>query len=847
MLSSLGACRDQSPVKDQPPSKIFVQYQETEEESQKPSFQPASPSGAPGQTEPQPAVRAKVPEQSQILSEVSSQAVDLKTQQCSQPVPMIVVQEYEEVKSSPQPQIHLSVQVKTSQSIEVKSEKVVSAQTKIDIEHHVESQESLPLSVSQQQTEKGPVASQPSQNLQQAESQVHNTQQLATQPHVYIINQQEKTQLTKQEKVQPQVSIQSQSQGQLETQTQHAPKQQRKVKKSQAHLQNRPWLQQSQLENFNQKTMPQLIPKSQSEPEDKCKIISQAPPQHIVAVSSPEARGAAQGTAQSKSIVEGDEKHLKPAQSVAQERPLVETQNLPQTVPAVLAQPVTQKQPQQPVTVSIHQQVFPQPQPFLATQAQTTTQQTQAIAPNKQPQTQIMTPQQPQVMIQKQVQSQSMTPMQPQVMAQWQPQQTIAQPHPTVPRPHRFPVAQTMPQRLVQQYQTSPIQPQITMHRHQSLSQQPTMRNPTVISPQPKGASPIQPRIISMPQPQMPVQSQNQSQVKAQGTAIQLQGQLQWGQLGDLTQTYPRVQGPISVPARMQPLAHFQTHPQPQSVPPTQPQQWSPIRPGIVTQIYPTVQIPGQIVQPQITGYPKIQPQSQPQQWPSARPESLLGQSQIRTQCPAQHIVPSQQWRPVSPERVSPVYPRPEAQGPKGPHPQSQYQALPRPASPQCQWSPVQPEHQFQVSSQTMFLGAPQPVASWNQPPAQAPIRPPSQQQPQQSQQKWSSSRTEAPSATLIQSQVAQAELQSQDLTNPQLPIQEPPQQQSAPRVKQPVLAQAPPQAYTEAYIKAQALVRDRFEEAKHCLQEHIIEAINVFKYKRMTDLQASFKEVCPF
>ncbi|KTF78168.1 hypothetical protein cypCar_00022230 [Cyprinus carpio] len=240
---------------------------------------------------------------------------------------------------------------------------------------------------------------------------------------------------------------------------------------------------------------------------------------------------------------------------------------------------------------------------------------------------------------------------------------------------------------------------------------------------------------------------------------------------------------------------------------------------------------------------PNLQPQSQPQQWSSARPELPWGQSQIRPQGPAQHIVPSQQWRPISPERVSPVYPRAETQGPKGPHPQTQYQALPRPASPQHQWRPVRPEHQFQVSSQTMFHGAPQPVAPWNQPPSQALIRSQSPQQPQQSQQKWISSKTEAPSATLIQSQVAQAELQSQDLTKLQLPVQEPPQQQSVPRVKQPALAQAPPQAYTEAYIKAQALVRDRFEEAKHCLQEHIIEAISVFKDKRIMDEQASVKE----
>uniref|UniRef100_A0A9J7YPI6 Nesprin-2-like n=1 Tax=Cyprinus carpio carpio TaxID=630221 RepID=A0A9J7YPI6_CYPCA len=755
---------------------------------------------------------------------------------------MIVVQDYEEEKSSPQPQMHPSVQVKDSQSFEVKSQNVVHAETKMYIEHHVESQVSLPQPVTQQQTEtqwqvQGPVASQPSQNLQQAESQVHNEQQIATQPYVHI-QQQEKTQLAKQQNVQPQVPIQSQPQGQLETQTQQVPKQQRKVKKSQAHLQNRPWLQQrSQLENVTQKPAPQLVPQSQLGPEDKCQLNSQTPLQHIVAVSSPEAQGPAQSATQSKSIVESDEKDLKPAQ------PLVVTQKLPQTVPAVPAQSVTQKQTQQPVTVPIHQQILNQPQPFLSTQAQA--QQPQATAPIKQQmQPQIVTPQQPQVMIQKQAQSQSMTPMQPQVMAQWQPQQTIAQPQPAVPQPQIFSVAQTMPQgtsRPAQQYPASHFQPQIMMQGQQSphgvaqaQSQQPTMHNPTIISPQPKGASTIQPRIISMPQPQMPLQSQTQTQVKAQGSApliFQPQGQPQWYQPGDVTQTYPNVQGPISVADQMQHLAHFQTHPQPPSIPPAQPQQWSPIRPGIENQTYPTVQVPGQVVQPQsqMSVYPKIQPQSQPQQWPSAIPESPCGQSQIRPQGPAQHVVTSHHWRPVSP-----VYPGAETQGPKGPLPQSQYQALPRPPSTQRQWGPVRPEHQFQVSSQTMLHGVFQPEAPWNHPPAQAPIRPQSPQQPQQRQQKWSSSRIEAPSETLIQSQAPQAELQSQDQI---------PQQQSAPLVKQLALAQAPPQAYTEAYIKAQALVRNRFEEAKHCLQEHIIEAISVFKDKRMTDEQASVKE----
>lgn len=59
-----------------------------------------------------------------------------------------------------------------------------------------------------------------------------------------------------------------------------------------------------------------------------------------------------------------------------------------------------------------------------------------------------------------------------------------------------------------------------------------------------------------------------------------------------------------------------------------------------------------------------------------------------------------------------------------------------------------------------------------------------------------------------------------------------------------PALAQVPPQAYTEAYAKAQALARNGFEDAKHCLQEHIMETINIFEDKRISTEQASVKEV---
>lgn len=67
------------------------------------------------------------------------------------------------------------------------------------------------------------------------------------------------------------------------------------------------------------------------------------------------------------------------------------------------------------------------------------------------------------------------------------------------------------------------------------------------------------------------------------------------------------------------------------------------------------------------------------------------------------------------------------------------------------------------------------------------------------------------------------------------------------PCVTPPSLAQAPPQAYSEAYTKAQALARNGFEEAKHCLQQHIMETINVFQDKRISPEQMSLKEVNTF
>lgn len=105
------------------------------------------------------------------------------------------------------------------------------------------------------------------------------------------------------------------------------------------------------------------------------------------------------------------------------------------------------------------------------------------------------------------------------------------------------------------------------------------------------------------------------------------------------------------------------------------------------------------------------------------------------------------------------------------------------------------------------------------------------------------------PLATLVEAQSAlqprpggQTALsppQTQASVSPQ-PLSESPD----PCVSPLTLSQAPPQAYTEAYTKAQALARNGFEEAKHCLQEHIRETISIFEDKSLSAEQASLKEV---
>ncbi|CAI5697152.1 unnamed protein product [Oreochromis niloticus] len=217
----------------------------------------------------------------------------------------------------------------------------------------------------------------------------------------------------------------------------------------------------------------------------------------------------------------------------------------------------------------------------------------------------------------------------------------------------------------------------------------------------------------------------------------------------------------------------------------------SPIKhiPGSLPQPKPESQLPPQ---PKAQSLTKVNVETPAQSKVQAQP-----QLQPTAQSPTQPIVQS----PVQP-KVQPVF-----------QPKSQTQ--------------LSPQHhpQVPVSSSPTAQTVPQ---SKTESPAQArphtqPLNPP---------------KTETQSPLQQKSQQSQTILVSQVNVLPQTQAESPDL-----NIKPPALAQAPPQAYTEAYTKAQALARNGFEEAKHCLQAHILEAINVFKDRRVSAEQASVKE----
>lgn len=327
-----------------------------------------------------------------------------------------------------------------------------------------------------------------------------------------------------------------------------------------------------------------------------------------------------------------------------------------------------------------------------------------------------------------------------------------------------------------------------------------------------------------------------------------------------------------------------------------QPQQWAPLGGGLGTQTYTSVQGTGNM-QPytQSQGYPSSQPQSQHCGQFSA--ESILPPySQICPQSSVQSHVTSQHWQPL---RQSDMVRHSYSQAQMSEYPHAQHKVTPRPQSTPQQW-PLQPEPQSQAQFLKMF---PQPMAQtpwvqasshttvrpqgpapqqpqnqqqqWPQnrpevefqilqpqlpqqeqpqqkfsgqvrPPGLAPLilQGPAQQQPQNQQLQWPQNRAEAPFQVQLQGQTLQTQPQVQALQNLQSPLHDQSQPHLVAEIKSPSQAGVPLQANSETYAKAQALARTKFEDAKHCLQVHIIDAINIFMGKKIMHKQVHFKEV---
>ncbi|KAM9477485.1 uncharacterized protein Hap1MRO34_010303 [Clarias gariepinus] len=399
-------------------------------------------------------------------------------------------------------------------------------------------------------------------------------------------------------------------------------------------------------------------------------------------------------------------------------------------------------------------------------------------------------------------------------------------------------------------------------------------------SPQPQGLPSPQPQGLPSPQPQGLPSPQPQGLPSPQPQGLpspQPQG-LRSPQPQGLRSPQPqglRSPQPQGLPS-----------PQPQGLPSPQPQGF----PSPQSQGFPSPQSQG-LPSPQSQGLPSPQPQGQPgTQFSSQSPGQPY--SQLSHQSPAQSVLPLQHWQPGrQSDMVRQSYPQiqmseyPQVQWSMQPEPQSQVQFMKivpqtmsytpwaqppsqapvrpqRPASQQPQtqqqsWPQNRPEAPFQVQFQSQSLQSKPQVQVLQKPQlpeqeqpqqkaltqaklvALAPVRPPAPapHQPQTQYQQWSHNRTEALFQVQIPSQTLQMPSQVQVLQKPQSQVQEERQQHLAAQVKPPAQDQAPPQAYSEA----EALAKNNYEDAKRCLQEHILEAISIFNDKKAIQKQESF------
>ncbi|XP_055361732.1 nesprin-2-like isoform X2 [Betta splendens] len=372
-------------------------------------------------------------------------------------------------------------------------------------------------------------------------------------------------------------------------------------------------------------------------------------------------------------------------------------------------------------------------------------------------------------------------------------------------------------------------------------------------------------------------------------------------QMQPQTQSWPQTQLQISPPSVMQTqmraynVVHIQTQQdqvqqqtwnqappqlQPHPSPQTRPQQYPQVQPQIFHPSQPQMPLQPhpQHVQPeyqlkaesqthfQIQSSIQAQFHTQPQlnlQFQQPVLPAKHEASEIHSQSQTKEELPPQQQSPVV-QSSTEIKIQPPTQPKAKLPPQSKREHMPAQATVQSlSKSNVESIQQMQIQTATQHK-------------TQSPAKPKIQSTTQHKFQTLSQSPPELhqaqsqllPKAQTTQQSNAQSPLQDRPQT--QLPLQSKPQRQSPPEPKPtptqtllpqvsvlpqsqaespdfcgipPPLAQVPPQAYTEAYAKAQALARNGFEEAKHCLQQHILEAISVFKDKRISPDQVSVKE----
>ncbi|KAM7376415.1 hypothetical protein PAMP_006150 [Pampus punctatissimus] len=416
---------------------------------------------------------------------------------------------------------------------------------------------------------------------------------------------------------------------------------------------------------------------------------------------------------------------------------------------------------------------------------------------------------------------------QPQSMAQ-------VQTHPmSVVQLHAYPQPNTQAQIHAQSMSQAQTHVQRMPQPHTNVQQmtQPLMHTQPMAQPshiQPsQHQTQTQPVVLPQGHSHPITQYHTHHQTAVQQPAVQHPAHVSQGQLQTWTQV--RTPSPVSI-QHPQATAQPQIYPQGYSQAQSPSQQWIPKQEpqnrAIAQQRHPVPQTYTQQIG-QAQGYPTVQAvpqwaQAGPQQGPQMGPPrySHMGPSHTQPQMQPQTQVWAQtqtHMKPQSPMQQQPqvsAYNMVPIQSQQGQVQQQTWMQapphlLPQPYPQPQQYSQGQHQSQTQHHPQ-LHIQAPQ-----SQPPHQPQLPEQLQLQPQ----------LQAQSQTHIQTQPsAQSNLQAQ--------TQQPP-----------ALAQAPPQAYTEAYAKAQALARNGFEEAKHCLQEHILEAVNVFKDKRISAEQTSVKE----